>query len=197
MSGDRSSGYEEAARRFIAGRSREIGVPEIEQWARVLSPGAAILDLGCGHGDPVARVLVESGFDLYGIDASPSLVAEFQRRFPDSMVRCEDVRTSDLFGREFDGVIAIGLLFLFDPAGQRDLLRKMARTLAPGGRVLFTAPAVECTWEDVQTGQASRSLGAEAYGDILARDGLERVAEFDDSGGNHYYEARRPMAGGA
>lgn len=192
---DRSHGYEAVASDFMASRSREIGVAELRRWARQLRQGAAILDLGCGHGEPVARLLVESGFALYGIDASPTLVAEFQRRWPEAAVRCEDVRTSALYGRKFDGIVAIGLLFLFTAAEQLELLRSMANALLPGGGILVTAPPVACTWHDSLTGQLSRSLGAAAYAECLVAAGLELTGEFDDAGGNHYFEARRPPRG--
>ena len=68
-----------------------------------------MLDLGCGHGAPISRVLLEEGLDLYAIDASPKLVDAFREHFPQVPVRCEPVEESDFFGRRFDGVIAWGL----------------------------------------------------------------------------------------
>ena len=44
------------------------------------------------------------------------------------------------------------------------------------------------------TGQVSTSIGATAYSDALATNGLIVQQEFDDEGGNHYYVATRPAA---
>src|SRR5690606_36018499 len=106
--GDPSNGYEAIAPEFMRRREQaSIGLAAVRRWSRVLPPGATVLDLGCGHGIPLAKALSEYGFDVYGIDASPSLVAEFRRRFPRARARCEAVEGSDFFARAFDGVLAI------------------------------------------------------------------------------------------
>src|SRR5688572_23754660 len=47
---DASHGYEERAEQLRAGRSPVIGVATVRTWASGLATGAAVLDLGCGHG---------------------------------------------------------------------------------------------------------------------------------------------------
>ncbi len=56
MNDDPSNGYEAVAARFmkLRGQSR-IGLDVVMEWARALSPGAAILDLGCESGAPDAK----------------------------------------------------------------------------------------------------------------------------------------------
>lgn len=189
---DRSNGYEAVAAEFMENRERaNIGVATVRKWARTLSPGATILDLGCGHGVPLLRALMHDGFMVYGVDASPSLTDAFRRRFPDAHVACEPVEESSFFDRTFDGILAVGLIFLLHPEGQRELIRKVARALNPGGRFLFTSPVQACTWTDVLTGLPSQSLGAEKYEAALTDAGLVLVGEHRDEGDNHYYDARR------
>lgn len=192
---DRSSGYEGAAAEFMARRTGSgIGASTVRAWASALPAGASVLDLGCGHGSPVAQALLDDGFVVYGVDASPTLADAFRRRFPDAHVVCEPVERSTFFGRSFDGIVAIGLVFLLDPETQRALLRRMAAALSPGGRLLFTAPAETCVWTDVLTGRQSRSLGAGEYRAILADAGLALAGEQRDEGDNHYYAAWKPPA---
>ena len=161
-------------------------------WARSLPAGGAILDLGCGSGFPLATALAADGFAVWGIDGSPTLVAEFRRRLPGSPVACERVEASDFFGRRFDGVLAAGLVFLLPEPVQRSLLPRVARALVPGGRLLLGAPAERGTWTDVTTGRPSLSLGRAAYRRILESAGLVPAGEAVDAGGNHYYDAVRP-----
>ncbi|MCW5620622.1 MAG: class I SAM-dependent methyltransferase [Burkholderiales bacterium] len=189
---DPSNGYEAIAPEFIARRDRStIGITIIREWARALPSGAAILDLGCGHGVPVSSTLISDGFVLHGVDASASMVATFRDRFPSAHVACEAVEVSDFFGRKFDGVVAVGLMFLLTPEAQRDVIRKVAQGLHPGGRFLFTSPAQVCTWTDVLTGRQSVSLGAEAYQSMLSEAGLELLGEHVDEGDNHYYSTQK------
>ncbi len=127
---------------------------------------------------------------VYGVDASPAMVAAFHERFPRAHVACEAVEDSGLFGRKFDAVVAWGLLFLLAADAQETLIHRVASVLLPGGRFLFTAPEQACAWTDRLTGRQSVSLGNEGYRTILAAAGLELLAEYQDEGENHYYDAR-------
>ncbi len=188
---DCANGYESVAAQYIAGRGTggTIGVRQVRDWAATVRTGGAVLDLGCGPGFPITQVLVEAGFRVYGVDASPSMVAAFGARFPGVDVICERVETSTFFGRTFDAVIAWGLLFLLRPAVQERVIRKIARVLAPNGRFMFTAPRQACEWNDVMTGRPSVSLGAERYGRVLEAAGFTVIGETEDEGESHYFMA--------
>lgn len=194
---DQSNGYEAISAEWLAHRgnsaerSPAIGVDEVRRWARTLPPGSSVIDIGCGPGIPLTVVLVEEGLQVYGLDAAPSFVAAFERNLPGIPVTCASALQSDCFGREFDAVLAVGLIFLMTADDQVRLLRKFAEILSPGGRLLFTSPSPPCTWIDQMTGLRSVSLGAEEYRKQLASVGLAVMAEFEDSGENHYFEARK------
>ena len=191
--GDASNGYEAVAADFVALRSTSsIGVSTVRAWARSLEPGSSILDVGCGNGLPISAALVSDGFDVFGIDASPTLVADFRQRLPDVAVACEAIETSTFFGRTFGGAVAIGVLFLMSPARQRETIGRIAAALNPGAGFLFTSPREPCTWSDALTGRRSLSLGRGEYTSILADFGLSLVGEYSDEGDNHYYAAVLP-----
>jgi SAM-dependent methyltransferase len=188
---DASNGYEDIAQRFLERRSQtRVGAGVIRAWAQGLPRSGTVLDLGCGSGEPVARILDVSGLRVWGVDASPTLVAAFRRHLPRGKVVCEPVEHSNFFGRRFDGIVAIGLMFLLTEAAQRALIPRIARALAPCGELLFTAPEQACSWQDVLTGRISRSLGAETYRAALAEAGLKLLPSMVDEGGNHHYRAR-------
>ena len=194
---DPSNGYEGVAPEFLAGRGRApstaIGASAVREWARTLPRGAAVIDLGCGPGLPITKVLVSEGLKVYGVDASPSFVRAFQLNLPGVPVACESVDDSMFFNRMFDGVVAWGLIFLLKPRAQRQLIQKIADILVPGGRLLFTACAGvdPLVWNDAMTGLESRSLGGAEYRRLLSSVGLHVTAEFEDEGQNHYFDAAK------
>lgn len=189
---DHSNGYESVAAEFLAGRGSApptaIGVTQVRDWARTLPDGAVVLDLGCGSGLPITRVLVGEGLDVHAIDASPTLVAAFRKNFPSVPVACESATESTFFGRSFDGILAWGLMFLLQPEEQRHLIERVSRALEPGGRLLFTSPRDPVAWIDVMTNLESRSLGAAEYGRLLCAQGLSLISEYEDASQNWYYD---------
>lgn len=191
---DKSNGYEEVASVFIAGRgsdSAETGVSVVADWSRTLPGGASVLDLGCGTGVPISRALLELGFQVYGVDASPTMVAAFRARFPTVPVQCAAVEESDFFGRTFDAIVAWGLFFLLDAEVQCRLIAKVAAVLPSGGKFLFTAPSQICSWPDAMTGRTSVSLGHEAYRKALEAKAMSLVGTQRDDCENHYYFAQK------
>lgn len=151
--------------------------------------------MGCGSGTPLAAALDAAGFHVFGIDASPTLVAMFRQRVPRATVACEAVEDSRFFDRRFEGALAVGLVFLLPEAAQHALIRRVAAALKPGGRFLFTAPAQACEWRDSVTGRTSGSLGAEAYRAVFDAAGFECVATRVDEGGNHYFDLHTRATG--
>jgi SAM-dependent methyltransferase len=193
---DMANGYEEHAEMFMRWRHARIGLHVVREWARELRPGAAVLELGCGHG-VVSQVLVDAGVTLYAVDSSPTLLRAFRERFPAVETECAAAEESRYFNRTFDAVIAVGLMFLLPEEAQRNVLAKVAKVLNPGGRLLFTAPQQACRWKDDLTGQESRSLGAADYERILRELGLEMMPGCFDEGENYYFLATKSSDGSA
>lgn len=184
----RNTGKASVVSDFIAIRSKSpIGAEAVRLWASSLEPRAMILDLGCGNGIPITEALVNDGYTLYGIDASPTLIKSFREHFPDLMVVCEPVETSNFFDLKFDGVVAWGLIFLLSESVQSELIHRVSKILNPGGQFLFTSPEAVCTWTDRITGVESRSLGAEKYKRLLASAELSLIGNKTDEGDNYYY----------
>lgn len=185
---DPSSGWEAVADRFASLRS-EIGSDVVRRWAAQLPPGGSVVDIGCGTGWPVARILADAGLAVSGIDPSPTLLAAFHKTLPDAPTACEPVQASGFFGRTFDGAVAIGVLFLLLEADQRTAITRIATALRPGGRLLFSAPRTPCRWHDTLTGRLSVSLSEAGYRALLADAGMTLVDMAADAGGNDYFDA--------
>src|SRR5258708_18737282 len=141
---DKSNGYEEYAEAFMAARNPCMGPALIREWILTLQHGCAILDLGCGHGVPMSEALIGEGFEVYGVDASATMIEAFLRRFPGAHAQCASVEDSDFFGRTFDGVVASGLLFLLPVDIQAFLIHNFAAVLNPHGRFLLYHLHIAC-----------------------------------------------------
>lgn len=72
---------------------------------------------------------------------------------------------------------------------QRRLIGRFGEILLPGGRLLFTSPALAAGWDDATTKMESVSLGAEEYRGLLKAVGITVRDEYEDEGGNYYYDA--------
>ena len=189
---DSAAAYERNASAFLANRDRSnIGYKVVRDWAAALAPASDILELGCGGGYPVTAELERAGLTLWAIDGSPSLMSVFRERFPGAKARCERVQESNFFGRKFDAVIAIGLIFLLPRQDQETLIGRVAGLLPSGGRFLFTAPVETGTWRDMNTGLVCDSPGLDAYTASLRGQGFHTITRRVDKGGNNHYDAMR------
>src|SRR5438105_3604844 len=103
--------YRRHAAAWVAARGPKL--PErawLERFAALLGPGAAVLDVGCGSGVPVARHLAGRGHRVTGVDSSPEMVALFRSNLPGAAAEAADMRTLDL-GARFGGLLAWDSLF--------------------------------------------------------------------------------------
>lgn len=91
-----------------------------------------VLDIGCGPGTN-ARVF--AGCDYVGIDINPDYIRTASSRHPGRWV-VGDVTDETIFPNEqFDCVFANSLMHHLDDGAVRNLLGRMARLTAPGGKV--------------------------------------------------------------
>ena len=188
---DRSNGYEGISEDFIAVRSADANKAAVKAWASSLPKNCCVVDIGAGYGEPLTSVLVETGLNVWAIDAAPSMVAAFRQRFPKIEIACEAAETSSFFDRKFDAALVIGLLFLLAEDAQRQFIKNLATALVPGGSVLISAPKERGSWEDILTKRTSYSLGAETYTEIFAQNEFDVLDMYEDDQGTHYYAVRK------
>lgn len=167
--------YNKIAAWFDRHRTRSL----IEQpWLDALSQGlpehAAILDLGCGTGEPIARYLVKRQYRLTGVDASAAMIDIARKRFTDTRVLVRDMRRLALDER-FDAVIAWHSLFHLPAADQRPMFATFARHLHPGGLLLFTTGSEQGETWSVNGGETlyHASLGLAEYRRLLTDHGFQ------------------------
>jgi SAM-dependent methyltransferase len=103
-----------------------------------LEPGASVLDLGCGTGEPVARHLVGKGFRVVGVDESAAMLEIARRVVPAAEFVRADMRELEL-GGQFAAAIVWDSLFHVERGLHRAVLQKLSSLLSPGGLLLLSA----------------------------------------------------------
>lgn len=146
--------YERQAAAYDAKRSRVLFEARwLARFAASLGPGAHVLDLGCGAGEPIARWFIAEGFTVTGVDFAQPMLDIARTRWPDGDWRLGDMRALDL-GGTFDGIIAWNSFFHLRPDEQRSCIADMARHLNPGGPLMLTVGD--------RAGEVSGTVGGEA-----------------------------------
>ncbi len=126
-------------------------IPGIDQWDEdlvdfviallELEAGDRVLDLACGSGVH-ARRLAARGLDVVGVDIAPSLIRYNQQQAREDGLATVRFAQGDMrelaYQGEFDALLLLsGSFGFFDEDTNRDVLRRMARALRPGGQVLI------------------------------------------------------------
>ncbi|WP_040800980.1 class I SAM-dependent DNA methyltransferase [Nocardia higoensis] len=167
----------------------------LDRFTALLPDTAAVIDLGCGTGMPIAGHLVAQGFRVTGIDSSPAMIDMARARFPGHEWQVGDMRTSPP-RRRFDGILAWDSFFHLCPADQRRMFPIFGRLAAPGAALMFTSGPTA----DVRIGSFAgeplyhASLDSEEYRTLLRDNGFEVLAyraEDPDCGLHTIWLARR------
>lgn len=128
--GDRGDSYAERFTRLSAAGVAVHG--EADFVTPLVSPGAAVLDAGCGTGRLGAE-LARRGFAVTGVDSDPSMLAVARRTAPDLDWRLGDLAELADAGA-YDLVVAAGnvMVYLAEGTGPQ-VVAALARALRPGG----------------------------------------------------------------
>jgi SAM-dependent methyltransferase len=148
----------------------------LRRWLDV-QPGTRVLDVGCGVGR-WSRLLAAKGAQVTGVDLSPTMIAQAQRRAAAEGVaarcsfRVQDLSQLEIEG-QFDLVLGVTVLqHILEPQLLRAAVRSMAARLAPGGRMILleAAPAAPVDRCDSTVFQARRR---DVYLELFRDCGLE------------------------
>jgi SAM-dependent methyltransferase len=190
--------YERHARAFDLDRSRSLQEKAwLDRFLACVRPSGTVLDIGCGMAEPIARYILEAGFRVVGIDASPSMIELCRARYPDAEWIVGDMRQLEL-GRRFDGLVAWDSFFHLGMDDQRAMFPRFAAHAQGGAPLMFTSGRAEgeaigtCGGEPLY----HASLGAAEYDRLLIANGFAVRAHVTDDaqcGGHTVWLARRTL----
>ena len=168
--------------------------PWLDRFLRLIPHGGAIVDIGCGSGEPIARHFIDAKRKVTGVDSSPAMIKRCQQRFPNETWVVADMRSLNL-GRTFNGILAWDSFFHLCPDDQRKMFPIFRSHAAPKAALMInTGP---------QAGEAigsyhgeplyHASLAPAEYRRLLGENGFEvlsHVAEEPASGGRTIWLAQ-------
>jgi SAM-dependent methyltransferase len=147
----------------------------LARWLRV-APGTRVLDVGCGVGR-WSRLLAARGAQVTGVDLSPTMIAQARRRAAAAGLspRCrflvQDSSALDV-GEEFDLVLGVTVLqHILDPDALRAAVRRMARHVVHGGRMVLLEAAPTCGAERCDT-TVFKARERDVYLQLFGAEGL-------------------------
>jgi SAM-dependent methyltransferase len=112
--------------------------PWHERFVRALPARAAVLDLGCGSGTPVATYLAEQVCKVTGVDSSPTLISLCRKILPAHEWNVADMRSLAL-GKKFDGILAWDSFFHLGHGDQRRMFDVFAAHAASAAVLMFNS----------------------------------------------------------
>jgi SAM-dependent methyltransferase len=189
--------YDLIADWYASQRIDATGVPEVTALVASLPPSASVLDVGCGNGLPLTRVLIDHGCKVLGVDSSPNMLEHFARNCPGVPAICAAIQDCDLDGRTFDATIMWGVMFHLPIEEQVKAIAKVASALKPGAVFLFTSGDEQGDPEPFEGEPMNGvrflyySFGENGYRDVLLEHGLTLEQTAIDRGANKYYLARK------
>lgn len=181
--------YQRHAHRWDKDRGRSLfEKPWLDRFLALLSPRSAILDIGCGSAEPIARYVIENGHAVTGVDSSSALIGICRDRFPRNDWIVADMRVLSL-NREFDGILAWDSFFHLCPDDQRRMFPIFRKHAAPKAALMFTSGSSHGVALGTYRGETlyHASLDGEEYRALLDENGFDVVLHVveDPSCGGH------------
>ncbi len=175
-------GYDRVAEQYLATKNPEdpVTLDALEELARDLPPGAAVLDLGCGAGVPVTRWLAEWGFAVTGVDLSEGQLELARGLVPGATFIKADMSELDFEPETFGAVVAFYSIIHVPRVDHPALLADIHRWLEPGGSFLAILSVTdfegeESDWEGWGAAMRWSHYDRETNVQMLRRSGFEVV----------------------
>jgi cyclopropane fatty-acyl-phospholipid synthase-like methyltransferase len=113
---------------------------EIRRLIGLMPDAPRVLDVGCGVGEPVTRMLVEGGCNVTAVDFSREQIKIARENLPDVTFVHADVMAASLSfpGAFFDSIVACHVIQHIPRDHHAELFERLAGWLKPGGLLLCT-----------------------------------------------------------
>lgn len=170
-------------------QSSEYGVSQVKRALSYAKSVGKALDIGCGAGGRMVRLMEQNGFAVTGLDVSQQMIELATDKHPEHCFLHQDIGTWQT-DQQFDFILAWDSLFHLPLAEQQPVLTKLCALLAEGGTLLYTFGNAEGEhidqWHNDTFGYSS--IGINRNLQILMDNGVKPVhLELDQYPQSHVY----------
>lgn len=128
----------------------------IRMIAPIVTNGGYVLDLGCSHGEMIAKLIKDLGLSTYvnyvGVDSSTAMVSKARQRFADDervTIVHADIADAEMQRLRYDIVLSVLTLQFIPIEHRQDILKQIYDSLTPNGCFIL----VEKVLGETQIGQ--------------------------------------------
>src|SRR6185369_2635 len=143
----------------------------VEKILEGLPPGAQVLDLGCGTGNPIAKYIIQKGFLVVGVDQSKRMLEIAEREVAGAQFIHADM-VEIRFAEKFAAAIAWDSIFHVERKHHPAIYRKLSNSLEFGARLLLSvggSDAEDTTPDD----RGAEGFTSEMFGHTFFYSGYE------------------------
>lgn len=119
----------------------------------VITNGGHILDLGCSHGEMIAKLIKDFGSSLYvnyvGVDSSTAMVSKARKRFSDDervTIIHADIADAEMQRLRYDAVLSILTLQFIPVENRQEILKQVYDSLSPNGCFILVEKVLGESW---------------------------------------------------
>ncbi|OLQ94577.1 methyltransferase [Vibrio ponticus] len=144
MSASFKANYDAIASQWLAVRTHLASIDQamFERFVALLPSEAKLLDLGCGSGEPISKLLSKYGFNITGVDRSHKLLKHAQSILPQHQwlqAELEEFKPSE----HYHGVVIWDSMFHLPREQHLSLLKKAYHCLNSGGAAIISSGGSE------------------------------------------------------
>lgn len=132
-------GYTKIAKAYHKQRDKYKNNLLLAKISKRLPKGSTILDLGSGAGVPVARFLVDKGFNVIGIDFAENMVKLARKNVPKARFIKMDITKMRFKPNSFDGAVSFYAIIHIPREKHARIYEKLHRILRPNSFIFLNA----------------------------------------------------------
>jgi ubiquinone/menaquinone biosynthesis C-methylase UbiE len=132
------TGYDRMAGTYQDTRHLFDNKHELEAFIALLPRDATVVDLGCGAGVPVTKLLVDSGFIVTGVDFSESMLTLATKNVPEAHFIKQNMTDLAFKDNAFNGLTACYSIIHVPREKHATLFHTFHRVLKPNGILLIS-----------------------------------------------------------